>query len=94
MSKFLTPDERLSLVDAHCQRVVNNMEAHELLNYAKRMMAESFDQHPGCGDVDEARLLTDMYIAESEDLDSVEEFLIGAGIDTATVNNIINNYQF
>jgi hypothetical protein len=73
----LTPDQTQALLNAHCHRVVNNMDWDDLVNYAVQMMKESFDINPGCGDTDINQLLCDIQIAEDDDEDAMFEFIHG-----------------
>ena len=79
----LTSEQLSELLQAHCYRVIDNMDADSLFSYAMQMMMQSFDknQHPGCFDIDEDALLEDILVAEGEDEDAAVEFLIDNGIE-------------
>lgn len=82
-----------TLVNAHCYRVVDNMSADDLFNYAVGMMVDSFDRNPGQGDTDVNMLMTDIFTAEGGDEDAVFEFMVAAGVDGNTAEKLIGNTQ-
>lgn len=89
----LTAEQKTELLQSHCNRLIEQMDMDTLVAYANEMMAQSFDKNPGCGDTDMDMLFRDIYIAESEDLDSTEEFIAGVvGNDIA--EEIIKNTEF
>ncbi len=89
----LTSEQISQLCQAHCYRVVSNMDMDTLVSYATQMMIDSFDKDPGCGSTDLNQVLTDIYIAEDSDDDSTSEFIAGVvGHDLA--DEIMKNYQF
>jgi hypothetical protein len=91
MSKTqMTPDQIRTLLDAHCHRVVNNMDWDDLANYAIQMMKESFDTNPGTGDTDVYMLLTDIQIAEDNDEDAMFEFIHGEIGDADIAQELVN----
>ena len=89
----LTTEQVSELLQAHCYRVIDNMDADDLVSYAIQMMAQSFDINPGQGDVDLNMLLTDIWVAESEDDDSTSEFIAGV-VGNELADEIIKTYQF
>jgi hypothetical protein len=89
----LTSEQVSDLLQAHCYRVIDNMDADDLMSYAIQMMAQSFDQNPGQGDTDVPMLIQDIWIAEGEDDDSTLEFIAGiVGNDLA--DEIVKTTQF
>ena len=89
----LTSEQVSDLLQAHCYRVIDNMDADDLMSYAIQMMAQSFDQNPGQGDIDVPMLIEDIWVAEGEDDDSTLEFIAGiVGNDLA--DEIMKNTQF
>ena len=95
----LTSEQVSDLLQAHCYRVIDNMDADDLMSYAIQMMAQSFDQrrraigNPGQGDIDVPMLIEDIWVAEGEDDDSTLEFITGVvGYDLA--KEIVENTQF
>jgi hypothetical protein len=89
----LTTEQVSDLLQAHCLRVVDNMEMDDLVSYAIRMMAESFDKNPGQGDTDVPMLIRDIWVAEAEDDDSTSEF-IGAIVGDDIADEIMKTTQF
>ena len=73
----LTSEQVSDLLQAHCYRVIDNMDADDLMSYAIQMMMQSFDQNPGQGDTDVEMLIEDIWVAEGEDGDSTQEFIAG-----------------
>lgn len=89
----LTSEQVKDLCQAHCYRVIEQMDMDDLISYAVQMMYSSFDKNPGDGDTDVAMLIEDIWVAEGEDDDSTEEFIAGiVGSDLA--EEIVKNYQF
>ena len=89
----LTSEQVSDLLQAHCYRVIDNMDMDDLMSYAIQMMAQSFDQNPGQGDIDVPMLIEDIWVAEGEDDDSTLEFITGVvGYDLA--KEIVENTQF
>ena len=89
----LTSVQVFDLLRAHCYRVIVNMDSDDLMSYAIQMMAQSFDQNPGQGDIDVPMLIEDIWVAEGEDDDSTLEFITGVvGYDLA--KEIVENTQF
>jgi len=89
----LTTEQISDLCQAHCYRVIDNMDMDDLVSYAVQMMYQSFDKNPGNGDTDVNMLIEDIWIAEGEDDDSTEEFIAGVvGSDLA--DEIMKNTQF
>lgn len=84
----LTPEQTRNLLFAHCYRVVNDMDADSLFDYAVRVMAESFDQNPGTGDTDVPFLISDIMTAEGGDADSAYEFIAEA-LDPETADELM-----
>jgi hypothetical protein len=89
----LTSEQVSDLLQAHCYRVIDNMDADDLMSYAIQMMAQSFDQNPGQGDTDVPMLIEDIWVAEGEDDDSTLEFIADiVGNDLA--DEIVKTTQF
>ena len=89
----LTSYQISDLVQAHCYRVIDNMDADDLMSFAIQMMVQSFDQNPGQGDTDVPMLIEDIWVAEGEDDDSTLEFIAGVvGNDLA--DEIMKTTQF
>lgn len=89
----LTSEQVSELLQAHCYRVIDNMNADDLFSYAVQMMMQSFDQNPGQGDTDVDMLIEDIWVAEGEDDDSTQEFIAGiVGDDLA--EEIVKTTQF
>jgi hypothetical protein len=89
----LTTEQISELCQAHCYRVIDNMNSDDLFSYAMQMMMQSFDQNPGQGDTDVDMLIEDIWVAESEDEDSTQEFIAGVvGNDLA--EEIVKSTQF
>ena len=65
------------LCQAHCYRVIDNMNMDDLVSYAVQMMYQSFDKNPGQNDTDLDMLIEDIWIAEGEDDDATQEFIAG-----------------
>jgi hypothetical protein len=86
----LTTEQIQELCQAHCYRVIDNMDADDLFSYAVQMMMSSFDQNPGQGDTDVNMLIEDIWVAEGEDEDSTAEFIIGTGIDPEVADKLVN----
>ncbi len=85
----LSSEQLQDLLTAHCRRVIDNMNHNNLISYAMRMMAQSFDSNPGMGDTDQAMLITGILAAEGEDRDAAHEFIVGAGIDPDTADELL-----
>jgi len=66
------------LLEAHCRRVLNNLNHDDLYDYALNIIRESFDVNPGFGDTNVRSLVEGILTAEGGDQDSAEEFIIGA----------------
>lgn len=89
----LTTEQVKDLCQAHCYRVIDNMDMDDLISYAVQMMYNSFDKNFGDGDTDVDMLIEDIWVAEGEDDDSTSEFIAGiVGSDLA--EEIVKNYQF
>ena len=89
----LTTELADELLQAHCYRVIDNMNSDDLFSYAMQMMIQSFDQNPGQGDTDVDMLIEDIWVAEGEDDDSTQEFIAGVvGNDLA--EEIVKSTQF
>ena len=89
------PTEQTSeLLQAHCYRVIDNMSSDDLFSYAMQMMIQSFDQNPGQGDTDVDMLIEDIWVAEGEDEDSVQEFIAGVFGDALLAEEIVKSTQF
>ena len=89
----LTTEQISDLCQAHCYRVVDNMDAKDLMSYAVQMMYQSFDKNPGNGDTDVNELIECIWVAEGEDDDATSEFIAGVvGNDLA--DEIMKNTQF
>ena len=89
----LTTEQVSDLLQAHCLRVIDNMEMDDLVSYAIQMMAQSFDKNPGQGDTDVPMLIQDIWIAEGEDDDSTSEFIAGV-VGNELADEIIKTTQF
>ena len=68
------------------------MNHDDLISYAVQMMYMSFEKNPGDGDIDVEMLVSDIYVAEDEDDDSVYEFVSGT-VGEEIAEQVIN-YQF
>jgi hypothetical protein len=89
----LTSEQISDLCQAHCYRVIDQMDMDDLVSYAVQMMYNSFDKNFGDGDTDLDMLIEDIWVAEGEDDDSTEEFIAGiVGSDLAS--EIVKNTQF
>lgn len=89
----LTREQISDLCQAHCYRVINNMNHDDLMSYAIQMMYTSFDKDPGQGNTDVEMLIQDIWVAEGEDDDSTSEFIAGVvGNDLA--QEIMQTVQF
>lgn len=89
----LTREQISDLCQAHCYRVINNMNHDDLMSYAIQMMYTSFDKDPGQGNTDVEMLIQDIWVAEGEDDDSTSEFIAGVvGDDLA--QKIMQTVQF
>ncbi len=88
----LTTEQVKDLCQAHCYRVIDQMNHDDLISYAVQMMYMSFEKNPGVGDIDVEMLISDIYVAEDEDDDSVREFISGTVGDEIAEQVI--NYQF
>lgn len=93
MTKLLTSEQVSNLLQDHCYRVINEMDADDLFSYAVQMMMQSFDQNPGQGDTDVAMLIEDIWVAEGEDDDSTLEFIAGA-VGDELAEEIMKTTQF
>ena len=89
----LTSDQISDLLQAHCYRVIDNMNHDDLMSYAIQMMTQSFDKNPGQGDTDVNMLIQDIWIAESEDDDDTSEFIAGV-VGNELAKEIVENTQF
>lgn len=90
----LTSGQVSDLLTAHCYRVIENMDMDDLVSYAVQMMSQSFDKNPGQGDTDVDMLIEDIWVAEGEDEDSVQEFIAGVFGDALLAEEIIKTTQF
>jgi hypothetical protein len=89
----LTTEQISDLCQAHCYRVIDNMDMDDLVSYAIKMMCQSFDKNPGNGDTDVDMLIEDIWVAEGEYNDTTYEFIAGVvGNDLA--DEIMKNTQF
>jgi len=89
----LTSEQISNLCQAHCYRVIDNMDLDDLISYAVQMMYSSFDKNPGQNDTDIEMLIQDIWIAEDEDDDATSEFIAGVvGSDLA--DEIMKSTQF
>ncbi len=91
MTSNLTTEQVSNLLQAHCLRVIDNMEIDDLVSYAIRMMAESFGASPEHTDV--PMLIQDIWVAEGGDDDSTSEF-IAAVVGNETADEIMKTTQF
>ena len=89
----LTSGQVSDLLTAHCYRVIENMDMDDLVSYAVQMMSQSFDKNPGQGDTDVDMLIEDIWVAEGEDEDSVQEFIAGVFGDELA-EEIVKTTQF
>lgn len=89
----LTTEQISDLCQAHCYRVVNNMDMDDLMSYAVQMMYQSFDKNPGNGDTDVNMLIQDIWVAEGEDDDATSEF-IAEVVGNDLADEIMKNTQF
>jgi len=89
----LTPEQISDLCQAHCYRVINNMNHDDLMSYAIQMMYQSFDKDPGQGNTDVDMLIQDIWVAEGEDDDSTVEFIAGV-VRNDLAKEIMQTVQF
>jgi hypothetical protein len=89
----LTSEQIADLCQAHCYRVIDNMDMDDLVSYAVQMMYQSFDKNPGEGDTDVDMLIEDIWVAEGEDDDSTEEFIAGV-VGSELAHQIVTQTQF
>jgi hypothetical protein len=89
----LTSEQVSDLLQAHCYRVIDNMDMDDLMSYAVQMMMSSFDQNPGQGDIDVDMLIEDIWVAEGEDDDATQEFIAGV-VGNELADKIMNETQF
>jgi len=89
----LTTEQISDLCQAHCYRVVNNMDMDDLMSYAVQMMYQSFDENPGHGDTGVNELIQDIWVAEGEDDDATSEF-IAEVVGNDLADEIMKNTQF
>jgi hypothetical protein len=89
----LTSEQISDLLQDHCYRVINEMDADDLFSYAVQMMMQSFDRNPGQGDTDVAMLIEDIWVAEGEDDDSTQEFIAGV-VGDELAEEIMKTTQF
>ena len=89
----LTTEQVSDLLQAHCYRVIDNMDADDLMSYAIQMMSQSFDKNPGQGDTDVDMLIEDIWVAEGEDDDSTSEFIAGV-VGNEIADDIMKTVQF
>lgn len=89
----LTTEQISDLCQAHCYRVIDNMDADDLFSYAVQMMYQSFDKNPGQNDTDVAMLIEDIWVAEGEDDDSTLEFIAGV-VGDELADEVMKNTQF
>jgi hypothetical protein len=89
----LTSEQVSDLLQDHCYRVINEMDADDLFSYAVQMMMQSFDQNPGQGDTDVEMLIEDIWVAEGEDDDSTQEFIAGV-VGNELAEEIVKTTQF
>jgi hypothetical protein len=93
MTKLLTSEQISDLCQAHCYRVIENMDMDDLVSYAVQMMYQSFDKNPGQNDTDVDMLIEDIWVAEGEDDDSTEEFISGI-VGSELASEIVKTTQF
>jgi hypothetical protein len=93
MTSLLTSDQVADLCQAHCYRVIEQMNMDDLISYAVQMMYSSFDQNPGQGDTDLESLVSDIWIAEGEDDDAAVEFIAGV-VGDELANKVYEQVQF
>lgn len=90
----LSQEQISALVHDHCFRVVDGWDSDTLMAYAISMMVDSFDKDPGQGNTDLEMLVEDIINHEGGDYDSAYEFLVGAGVDEDTAEELIEqNYE-
>lgn len=87
----LTSEQVSELLQAHCYRVIDNMDADDLFSYAMQMMMESFGGKPN--QVDVAMLIEDIWVAEGEDDDATQEFIAGV-VGNELAEEIVKTTQF
>lgn len=96
-SDLLNFEQIQELLASHCYRVIDNMNHDDLVSYAMLMMMQSFDNHPGAGDVNIDNLIEDILTAEgeadSEDSDSTFEFIDGVLNDRNLTESVMNRYM-
>lgn len=89
----LTSEQVSELLQEHCYRVIDGLDADDLFSYAMQMMMSSFDQNPGQGDTDVAMLIEDIWVAEGEDDDATQEFIAGV-VGDELAEEIVKTTQF
>ena len=89
----LTSEQVSDLLQDHCYRVINEMDADDLFSYAVQMMMQSYDKNPGQGDTNVAMLIEDIWVAEGEDEDSTQEFIAGV-VGNELAEEIVKTTQF
>jgi len=89
----LTSEQISDLCQAHCYRVIDNMDMDDLVSYAVQMMYQSFDKNPGQNDTDLAMLIEDIWVAEGEDDDSTQQFIAGV-VGDELAEQIVSQTQF
>jgi hypothetical protein len=81
MSFPLCTEELFNLAEGHVDRVIEAMGIDELKSYAKQMMKDTyFDSKGNIDRYTQSALLDDMLSQEDGDVDSLFEFMVGAGI--------------
>jgi hypothetical protein len=95
-SDLLNSEQIQDILTGNCYRVIDNMDHDDLVSYAMEMMMQSFDNHPGAGDVNVDMLIEDILTAEgeqdSEDSDSTFEFINGVVNDNDLTESVMNRY--
>ena len=89
----LTSEQISDLCQAHCYRVIDNMNHDDLVSYAVQMMYQSFDKNPGQNDTNLSMLVEDIWVAEGEDDDATSEFIAGV-VGNELADEIMKNTQF
>ena len=93
MTSLLNSDQIADLCQAHCYRVIEQMDMDDLVSYAVQMMYQSFDKNPGQNDTDVDMLIEDIWVAEGEDDDSTLEFIAGV-VGDELAGEIMKTTQF
>lgn len=89
----LSKEQLSDLCQAHCYRVIDNMDSDDLMSYAIQMMYQSFAKPSGYDDIDLDMLFEDIWVAEGEDDDATSEFISGV-VGNELADEIMKTTQF